>query len=349
MTMPHTHHNDIEEKVDDLLRSPLGCAFLAIIDESEIHPAVAAVPEISMQAAAIAIDETYIWSAIHEEIMEYLPRQRERLEGLARAILQDPKTDWWFAPLNRQSQAWVSGHYAKTLSSEKFVPLSPMRKSPIGDRSSQKVFGGGLYTSTLVKGASSWKALLNEDFHSIRSRKGTAPIPHYRLNACESAHIYEIRSPLDWHRLCVNYPAICFPNANDYGRQLDKIYPLKPTSKGTNEFKLGNWLTPDWHAVSNDYDAIHLTFGGLLTSDKVRVESDEGWSMNRIWDAEQTLWFRWMFESIERLPDYAPTERPFELSFPSLLSLNTGAPLRCETGPDDRRTPSTLSAHRNKV
>ena len=35
MTMPHTHRNDIEEEVDDLLRSPLGCAFLAIIDESE--------------------------------------------------------------------------------------------------------------------------------------------------------------------------------------------------------------------------------------------------------------------------------------------------------------------------
>ncbi len=81
MTKPHTHHNDIEEKVDDLLRSPLGCAFLAIIDKSEIHPAVAAAPEISMQAAALAVDETYIWNAVHEEIMEYLPRQRKRLEG----------------------------------------------------------------------------------------------------------------------------------------------------------------------------------------------------------------------------------------------------------------------------
>ena len=116
--MLNTHRNDIEEEVDDLLRSPLGCAFLAIIDESEIHPAVAVAPEVSMQAAALAVDETYIWSAIHEGTMDYLPRQRERLEGLASGILQDPKSDWWFAPLNRQFQAWVSAHYDKTLSSE---------------------------------------------------------------------------------------------------------------------------------------------------------------------------------------------------------------------------------------
>ena len=76
LTMLNTHRNDIEEEVDNLLRSPLGCAFLAIIDESEIHPADAVAPEVSMQAAALAVDETYIWSAIHEGTMDYLPRQR---------------------------------------------------------------------------------------------------------------------------------------------------------------------------------------------------------------------------------------------------------------------------------
>ena len=319
--MTDTQSHEIEERVEDLLRSPLGCAFLAIIDESSIHPAVAAVPEISMHAAALAVDETYIWSAIHEEIMEYLPQQRERLKGLARAILQDPKTDWWFAPLAPGDQCWASRDNTPPDSSS-FGAVSPETSLSRNERWAQRIYHSGLFTSTLVNGKSSFHALLDRDHDAIRSMSFKPPLQQWRLVAHEAACIYEITAPEDWHNLCIRYPARASQDSSDHGRELDRLYPLKHTTgndiRDDSAFRIDNWLTPDWYAVANDYDAVHLTFGGLLTSDKVRVESYEGWSMTRLWDEEQTLWFRWMFSDSERLPDYVESESPIELYFPFL-------------------------------
>ncbi len=67
---------------------------------------------------------------------------------------------------------------------------------------------------------------------------------------------------------------------------------------------------PDWSAVAHDWDAVHLTLGGLLTSEQVRVESSAGWTELWGWGAEQTLWLRWCFTAVERLPVLAELPEP---------------------------------------
>jgi hypothetical protein len=53
---------------------------------------------------------------------------------------------------------------------------------------------------------------------------------------------------------------------------------------------------PDWEAVSHDWDGVHLTFGGFLTSSLVRTEGSQGWSRLWSWESERTLWLRPSFE-----------------------------------------------------
>ncbi|MDE2687669.1 MAG: hypothetical protein OXI16_09275 [Chloroflexota bacterium] len=79
---------------------------------------------------------------------------------------------------------------------------------------------------------------------------------------------------------------------------------------------MASWLTSNWSAVAAEWDGVHLTLGGLLTAEKVRVASAAGWSMLRFWDMEQTMWLRWVFDDVERLPDRDAIPLPVELYFP---------------------------------
>ena len=85
----------------------------------------------------------------------------------------------------------------------------------------------------------------------------------------ETARIYEILSPADWHALCVSYPRI-------------NCQELSPAGVGT--------LVPDWGQVARQWDGIHLTFMALLTVPFVRHNSPAGTTMMWSWDTEGTIW-----------------------------------------------------------
>ena len=104
---------------------------------------------------------------------------------------------------------------------------------------------------------------------------------------------------MDAHELCARYPS----RGNGRGRYL-RLFPVKRIAPNA-DMDERSFLTVDWEAAAKDWDGVHLTFGGLLTSDSVRVASSAGWSMLMFWDLEQTLWLRWAFNAVERMPDYA--------------------------------------------
>ena len=100
----------------------------------------------------------------------------------------------------------------------------------------------------------------------------------WRLDVRDAARIFKITRPLAWHDLCVRYPA------NGTGEHCQPDFSGDPGQ-----------IVPDWSAASVDWGAMRLTFGGLLTSDQVRIEPSAGWSYLWGWDVEQTMWLRWTF------------------------------------------------------
>lgn len=314
---------DIDEKVEELLVSPAGCAFLVVLEESRVGADEAVRPEISLQAAYVAVDNLSIWRPDFHEIMKYALLNGRKLREIAHAILERPEVEWWFAPIDRDAQIWAASRHDP--------PMLPKLKPPSGapltyweQRTNKSV--AGLYTWTRFEGNSSFLTAMNiseEHGPDDLTMEFEFPVKQWRLRVSDAARVYEINGATDWHWLCAEYPAKSARDASDpeasdaagWGK-----YPLAGLAGDSDErgfaTDIENWLTPNWSAVAEDWDGVHLTLGGLLTAEKVRVVSDAGWSMLRFWDMEQTMWLRWAFDDVERLADRSAMPLPADLDFP---------------------------------
>ena len=67
----------------------------------------------------------------------------------------------------------------------------------------------------------------------------------------ESARVFEVSGPADWHTLCVSFPRV-------------NQHPNSPAGIDT--------LSPDWGRVGTQWNGVHLTFMGLLTAPFVRLQ-----------------------------------------------------------------------------
>ena len=304
---------DIDAKVDALVNSPLGCAFLLIMQDSGLSPADAARPAASLNAAAHAGSEMQVWSGEHAKMLEYARLKAPGLKPLARALLEHPATDWWFGPVKRDAQVWAANYFnpPATPTRAKFAP--PTARLNRRGQTESRPFGG-LYTSTLMDGITSLFVDVDMRASDICTIFGD-PIASWKMRAREDARVYEITGPMDWHALCLRYPARGYAG-HPQETQAHRLYPLTRLDADAPVDE-DSFLTLDWPAAAEDWDGVHLTLGGLLTADKVRVASAAGWTMLAFWDIEQTIWLRWAFEgAVLRMPDHYETQPELDLGFP---------------------------------
>lgn len=299
------------------MKSPLGCAFLVVANESGLTPREIADPVISFHMGAYAARDVEVWRADRHRILPDALRRGPRYTDLARALLEEPATAWWFAPLDRDQQAWfpvAAFHlwedvrkylqlrdYRQVRTILEEVAPDPSRMGtpqnpPSGhERYAQRVLGA-FCTSTLMQETSSLFVAFDQGVGDIGIGGRSPPFfPFWRLKAAASARVYEVNGPLAWHDLCLRYPT--------EGRD----YPNEPDFSGDK-----GRVVPNWWAVSADWDAIHLSFGGWVTVEQVRIESPSGWTYHWGWDAEQTMWLRWMFTDMERMPEHQRMASPLE-------------------------------------
>ncbi|MDP9368497.1 MAG: hypothetical protein M3Q03_09520 [Chloroflexota bacterium] len=276
---------DVEARVSALCAAPAGCTFLLVVEASGLTPSVAARPAVAVHLAAVALAEVTPWRLDHERVVAETLRHGPRLAPLARGILTQPDAAWWFAPLNHAAQLWVPWAAPKGDRPDPERLVTPASPPDHWERYAQKSLGA-LYTSTIVEGTSSALAALT---HGTGDHDATPPLADYRLHATENARVFEVDGPGAWHRLCTTYPA-----SGQDGR-----------------------LVPDWAAVARDWDAVHLTLGGALTAERVRVEGPAGWTEHSGWEAELIVWLRWQFEAVEHLPDLPePPKSPASIVLP---------------------------------
>ena len=99
---------DLDMRLSAFQAAPAGCGFLLIVEDSGLAPKVAAQPEMSVNIAALAQHERSPWRADHDWLVKAVRAEDPRLVGLARAILARPEVAWWFGPLDRRAQRWIS-------------------------------------------------------------------------------------------------------------------------------------------------------------------------------------------------------------------------------------------------
>lgn len=194
------------------------------------------------------------------------------LRPFAVRMLEAPGTAGWFADLDRKRQEWVSSDDLMPQLSSFHPDLRPVGSGITKTRST-------LWTSTNVSDCSSgW-------LHYLRKGTERRPPPYHRwhLEVLPTARIYEVHGPQEWHTLCLSYPA---PSCLAYQVKLPVMF-----------------IEPNWQAVVQDWDGIHVSVGGLLTTERV-IWGEPGAQTHLFsWDVESTMWLRWAFGRVERLLD----------------------------------------------
>jgi hypothetical protein len=137
------------------------------------------------------------------------------------------------------------------------------------------------------------------------------PVSRWLLPATPAARVYEIRDASDWAALVARHPRHTgsthsgweLPGPNQHRRE---VAELIATSRGAAARVDVQVAMPDWVAVAAEYDAVHLSWAGMLTSEgHVTAVSGLGpnvVTMLRYWFSERTLWLNDVFGTPRPLP-----------------------------------------------
>ena len=270
------------ESIDQLARSPLGAAFLMVAKESGLPPEEIAEPENCLQIAAVASDWISVWrGGDYGRTKQYVLERGPEFVSFGRDIVAAGDCRWWTAPAVGTLQVYSprTEEPAEPTPADIRGPESTTSMADAHERYVQRP--RSLMTASYLGGTSSILVGISrrsDDWYFVR-REG--PIPAWTLSSSAQARVFEVLGPAQWHELCTRYPAVV-----DY-----------------HESPAYGLLAPDWSAVRQDWDGVHLTFFGWLCAAQNRFTNGDGTSMNWFWDAEATVWLRWVFSSVSSWPD----------------------------------------------
>jgi len=271
-----------------------------------------------MDALTGAVDFAAYWQPPHEED-ELLdsPGVVHELKPVAQALLDHPATDWWSRPLALDAQrlpqffegptppqapALTPPHERLGAWREDQLRLNEQFRAVLEGRDQLAGRCPG-YSPLRVSGddpaeqfarmSGTWWSTPNRGDVPVTARDlpPIGPVALWltedKLNwkqahcwpvaAVQPPRSYEIDAPQAWADLVARHPLdVTDSRRPDWGR-----------ATGSD----GPWLIPDWQAVAREYDAVHLSVLGYLTTSGLPVPVGDGhWTLLAGWDPDATFW-----------------------------------------------------------
>jgi hypothetical protein len=125
-------------------------------------------------------------------------------------------------------------------------------------------------TTRSITGLGALKLMLVED--SIGWKRALV----WPLAPASGSRIYEISEPMAWTGLVARYPLeVTLAKRHDWWR-----------TTGVD----ASWLMPDWSAVAADYDGVHLTVSGYLTTAGRHLAVGQSGTVLAGWNPDETYW-----------------------------------------------------------
>jgi hypothetical protein len=133
------------------------------------------------------------------------------------------------------------------------------------------------------------------------------PISRWRLPVRHDARVWEIDRPDDWARLVETFPRVAdgahhgweLPGPNQDRRKLARLAAVP--GQHAARAGIGAHLVPDWAAVAEHYDGVHLSWAGFVTAEGYVTDlASSRVTMLRFWASERTLWLRDVFGTPQR-------------------------------------------------
>lgn len=246
-----------------------------------------------LAALATVVDTAVYWQEPDDD-RERLARPEilEALRPIADAVAAHPATAWWDAPLDRSAQDHVrywSGEWEPSLDPVDVRPaLRRWREQRVeaerrdAGNSQWRSTGGQWWSDPAFTGVA-WTTPSLPDLGPVRlycteDSMGWDRARVHPVVVDERARIFEVDSPGAWARLVEAYPLEV-----TYGKRGDW---WKTTGRD------GRWWLPDWPAVAENYDAVHVTVTGYLAAAGWAVPAADGATVLAGWGPGHTCWLR---------------------------------------------------------
>lgn len=220
-----------------------------------------------------------------------LEAAREELRPVAELIAGLPEAAWWWDPVARDSQRWLA---------ERNTGLPRGDRLSLGlRRAAEKSVEQGWWASELIDsdvprttrgdipGAQAISLACPEGFEIFGDLKQI-----WSIRIDRDARVYEVAGIEDWAALARNYP---YHLPVGYGRDW-----VRWTGKQ------GTWVIPDWVAVSQDWDGVHVSLGGYLEAAYRAANAGGGFTLLAGWNPDETLRLNDVVSSTDLLGDIGP-------------------------------------------
>ena len=207
---------------------------------------------------------------------------KESLRPIAQLLANNAELDWWWSAVHQDSQHWISQRNEGELSNQELSDAFTMNSSrevfshlSDDERQSWWVTPGGdrIFDTTFgpVGSALAVKIVCFDDWVLDR-----ANVQVWKVAIPNGARIYEVHSPQDWVHLVERFPK------------------LRTNPDRTNWLRwtgcLGPWLVPDWKAVAEHFDGVHVSVGGHLAAAYTALPIGDHFTMLSGWHPDSTFW-----------------------------------------------------------
>jgi hypothetical protein len=284
-----------QERVDLVLASPTAAAMFVCAHAEGLTAENLADPATAMEVASTAMNKLNPWSgqAVYERAAAL--DKVNGLRDLVAAVVGDTRNTWWWLDLQRERQLWVSDI---TLDPAAFVLPVPTKYTRWMIYAQHPNYADCIDTSTELDVA---PAQVRSGLHNelagavVTDWNPSYPLRQASITVSDTARVYEIHQPQAWRELALRYA------------DLDEY--AGPDANLLSSAGIDHGPAPLWHRVAADWDGVHLSFFGLLTTLYTPLTHDGIATTLWAWLSERTLWLRNAFETITELEPL--TEAPY--------------------------------------
>ena len=255
-------------------------------------------PELLLEALAMCVEDARYWQPpVGVHVLAAAPELGPPLERVAAHILASPASGWWAEDMVAAPQ-WLSSfglgaspetgprdtgailaRWADHVTQLEVVGRREREADPTAARSGEwwSIPPYGLLESTrALDRFGPLRLHLKEDSNGPEAAAVT------QVGWPESARVFELRGPGDWAVLCrIGSISVVHEKRLDWHR-------------ATGEER--DWIMPDWRIVAKQFDAVHLSVAGYLTSAGRAIDCGPGSNPARPasviagWDPGVTYW-----------------------------------------------------------
>ena len=245
------------------------------------------------------------------------------LRPLAEVVASAPAARWWWEPADLRHQRWVGCDHYRTLArggavaraveaaeedaaAEEEAMARDWAQAPLQRRGGAEVIVTGTWWSGPL-GGTVWTSRGNVgDLPAVGLACAEDPLGEeefevWAVGIDPAARVYEVHEPGDWGWLAATHPRdVTASRWHDWSRWTGRE---------------GRWILPDWRSVAAQWDGVHVSVAGYLSTARMAVDGGDGAaSLLAGWDADQTLWLRDVFTGTRQLTPWHGTPGPEALS-----------------------------------